>query len=102
MVNLLDYDRAALVAWLLEQGEKPYRAAQLIKWIHQFGVTDFQDMTNLSLGFRAALAERASCVAPKIRLEQKSADGTIKWLLELTCGNCVETVFIPEEGRGTL
>ena len=83
-------------------GEKPYRASQLIKWIHQFGVTDFDGMTNLSQALRQRLVDEAEIRFPEIVTVQESHDGTIKWLLRVDSGNCIETVFLPENDRGTL
>lgn len=100
--NLLDLDRAGLEAFFLAQGEKAFRAAQVLQWVHQYGVLEFGAMTNLSKPLRARLAELAELRVLEVVTEQCSADGTRKWLLRLDGGNCVETVFIPEEGRGTL
>lgn len=83
-------------------GEKPFRAAQLIKWIHQQGLRDFEAMTNLSKSLREKLANTTEISLPEIAWEQVSTDGTHKWLLRLIDGNCIETVFIPETNRGTL
>ncbi len=101
-INLLDYSRKSLEKWLSEIEEKPFRAQQLIKWIHQGGVTDFDQMTNLSKSFRNKLAENTQIQLPEVTWEQSSSDGTHKWLLKLFDGNCIETVFIPEKNRGTL
>lgn len=101
-INLLDLDREGLAAFFTELGEKPFRAAQVMQWIHQHGVVDFEAMTNLGKALRARLAEVAEVRLPEVALEQRSTDGTCKWLLRLADGNCVEAVFIPEEGRGTL
>ncbi|MDH5446410.1 MAG: 23S rRNA (adenine(2503)-C(2))-methyltransferase RlmN [Gammaproteobacteria bacterium] len=101
-VNLLDFDRAGLEAFFAEIGEKPFRATQILKWIYQFGVDDFDEMTNLSKALREKLKEIAEVRLPEIVTEQYSADGTSKWLLRLDSGNSVETVFIPEDDRGTL
>ena len=100
--NLLDLDRKGLEDFFVALGEKPFRATQVLQWIHQHGVLDFEAMTNLSKALRARLAEVAEVRLPEVALEQVSADGTRKWLLRLADGNAVETVFIPEEGRGTL
>ena len=100
--NLLDLDRDGLETFFNEIGEKPFRATQILKWIHQMGVSDFEQMTNLSKVLRSRLAEIAEVKVPDIVLEQKSDDGTYKWVLELDGQNRIETVFIPEEGRGTL
>jgi len=101
-VNLLDFDRAGLEAFFAEMGEKPFRATQVLKWIYQFGINDFTEMTNLSKSLREKLQEKAEVRLPEIVTEQHSADGTSKWLLRLDSGNSVETVFIPEDDRGTL
>jgi 23S rRNA (adenine2503-C2)-methyltransferase len=85
-----------------ELGEKPFRATQLLQWIHQRGVSDFDSMTDLSKLLRAKLAAVAEIRAPEIVTEQQATDGTRKWLLRLDDGNCVETVFIPEADRATL
>jgi len=101
-VNLLNFDRQGLQAYFAEIGEKPFRAAQLLKWIYQFGVDDFNAMSNLSKSLRKKLSEVAEIKLPEIVTEQHSDDGTIKWLLRLDSGNSIETVFIPEGDRGTL
>ena len=101
-VNLLNFDRQGLQAYFTEIGEKPFRAAQLLKWIYQFGVDDFNAMSNLSKSLREKLSEVAEIKLPEIVTEQHSDDGTIKWLLRLDSGNSIETVFIPEGSRGTL
>jgi 23S rRNA (adenine2503-C2)-methyltransferase len=100
--NLLNLDRQGLEAFFAELGEKPFRATQVLKWIHQVGVSDFELMTNISKALRERLAEVAEIRVPEIVFEQKSEDGTYKWVLELDGQNRIETVFIPEEGRGTL
>jgi len=91
-----------LVAFCRDLGEKPFRATQLMKWIYQFGVDDFAAMTNLSKALRARLSEVAEVRPPEVVLDREDPDGTRKWLLRLSDGNAIETVFIPEEGRGTL
>lgn len=101
-LNLLNLDRKGLEAFFAELGEKPFRATQVLKWIHQEGVSDFELMSNLSKALRARLTEIAEVRLPEIVFEQKSEDGTYKWVLELDGQNRIETVFIPEEGRGTL
>lgn len=102
MVNLLNYSRAQLQAFLKELGEAPYRATQIMQWIHQVGETDFSKMTNLSKALRQRLSETACVRGPEAVKTQCASDGTYKWLLKLDCGNCIETVFIPEKNRGTL
>ncbi len=101
-INLLDFDRKGLQAFFVEIGEKPFRATQLLKWIYQEDITDFDLMTNLSKPLRAYLKEHCIIRAPEIVLEQKASDGTRKWVLQTDCGNRIETVFIPEDNRGTL
>jgi len=101
-VNLLDLDRDGLTRFFVDLGEKPFRGSQVLKWIHQQGVVDFDGMSNLSKALRHRLSECGEITGPKIVLERRSVDGTHKWLLQLGCGNRIETVFIPEEGRGTL
>lgn len=101
-INLLDYDRKGLAAFFVNLGEKPFRATQLLKWIYQEGVEDFDLMTNLSKSLRTYLNENCYIATPEIVIEQIASDGTCKWALQTSCGNRVETVFIPEEGRGTL
>ncbi len=101
-INLLDFDRKGLEAFFVEIGEKPFRATQLLKWIYQEDIDDFDLMTNLSKSLRAYLHEHCTIATPEIVVEQIATDGTRKWVLQTACGNRVETVFIPEEGRGTL
>jgi len=101
-INLLDLNRVDMEAFFLDRGEKAFRATQVLKWLHQYGVTGFDEMTNLGKALRAKLAEHAEIRAPEVVIDQRSADGTHKWLLRLDSGNSVETVFIPERGRGTL
>jgi 23S rRNA (adenine2503-C2)-methyltransferase len=101
-VNLLDFDAAGLVAYCASLNEKPFRAKQLERWIHQFGAADFDGMTDLAKSLREKLHTRASIVAPAIVSDHVSTDGTRKWLVDVGNGNAVETVYIPEETRGTL
>ena len=101
-VNLLNYNYQQLRELLTLWGEKPYRAQQLIQWIHQAGLTEFAQMTNLGKALKEKLSRLSFIGLPEIVTCQKSADGTHKWLLKLECGNCIETVFIPEANRGTL
>lgn len=101
-INLLGLDHDAMVQFFLNLGEKPYRAKQLLKWIHFNGVTDFNAMTDISKSLRAKLNETAEFVLPDVIYEKKADDDTFKWLLKLSDGNCIETVFIPEKTRGTL
>jgi 23S rRNA (adenine2503-C2)-methyltransferase len=101
-INLLNFDLALMQAFLVRMGEKPFHATQLIAWIHQHGVTDFDVMTNLSKPLRERLKRETVIQPPKVISENLSPDGTRKWLLQLFDGNAVETVFIPEGMRGTL
>jgi 23S rRNA (adenine2503-C2)-methyltransferase len=101
-VNLLDFDRKGLAAFFVGIGEKTFRATQLLKWIYQEDITDFDQMTNLSKSLRAYLKEHCTITAPEILLEQIASDGTTKWVVEMGQGNRIESVFIPEEKRGTL
>lgn len=101
-VNLLDLNYQSMRAFCQEHGEKPYRAQQLMQWIHQAGYSDFSQMTNLGKGLREKLMGLAEIRLPEMVSCQESHDGTHKWLLKLSCGNCIETVFIPEATRGTL
>lgn len=89
-------------SFFVELGEKPFRATQMLKWIHQHGATDFAAMTNLSKTLRSRLNELGRIKLPEVVVEQESKDGTRKWSLQMDSGNQVETVFIPESGRGTL
>ena len=102
LTNLLDLDPAQLVAYCGALGEKPFRAKQLQRWIHQFGASDFDTMTDLAKSLRDKLATRAMIASPAVVSDHTSTDGTRKWLLDVGQGNAVETVFIPEENRGTL
>lgn len=101
-VNLLDYNYQQLRELLTQWGEKPFRAQQLIQWIHQAGLTDFTQMTNIGKALMEKLSRLSYIKVPEIVACQKSSDGTHKWLLKLDCGNCIETVYIPEANRGTL
>jgi 23S rRNA (adenine2503-C2)-methyltransferase len=85
-----------------EWGEKPFRAKQLQRWIHQRGCGDFEQMTDLAKSFRAKLEARATISAPPIISDHTSGDGTRKWLLDVGAGDAIEMVFIPETNRGTL
>ncbi len=101
-VNLLGLDKKSMQDFFITIGEKPYRADQVLKWIHFNGVQDFNAMTNLSKNLRQTLSLTADIILPQILHEKAASDGTYKWLLKLTDGNCIETVFIPEKTRGTL
>ena len=100
--NLLGMDRDGLETFFEDIGEKKFRATQVMKWIHQMGVTDFQEMNNLSKDLRNRLAETACVQNLEVAQDLLSKDGTRKWLLLLPGGNHIEAVFIPEDDRGTL
>ena len=102
VANLLEFDRDALAAFCEQLGEKRFRATQLFRWIHQRGAARFDEMTDLAKSLREKLAGRARIAAMNVVSEQASSDGTIKWLFDVGGGNAVETVFIPEDDRGTL
>src|SRR5665213_440008 len=101
-VNLLDLTLPRLTEWFAAQGEKPFRAKQVFRWIHQRGVADFDAMTDLAKGLREKLKDRARVTPPEIVSEHISEDGTVKWLFDVGIGNGIETVFIPQDDRGTL
>jgi len=101
-VNLLGLDQDGLKAFCAGLGEKPYRARQLLRWIHQAGVDRFDSMTDMSKALRARLEDCARVLAPRVIRDTTADDGTRKWLLDVGTGNAIETVFIPEENRGTL
>jgi 23S rRNA (adenine2503-C2)-methyltransferase len=100
--NLLDYDLEGLAAFCERLGEKRFRATQLFRWIHQKGASQFDDMSDLAKSLREKLKTSAQIQAPHVISQHISADGTIKWLFDVGGGNAVETVFIPEDDRGTL
>ena len=100
--NLLDFDLTGLSAWCLDLGEKRYRAVQLFRWIHQRGMADFSQMTDLAQSLRDKLQLHAQLNALPVISRHDSADGTIKWMFDVGQGNAIETVFIPETDRGTL
>ena len=104
--NLLGMTRPELEAFVGGFGAKPYRARQLLKWIYRRGEADFARMTDLAKDFRAALAERAQVTVPEIVADRIATDGTRKWLLRMPGATgseqVIETVYIPEPGRGTL
>ena len=101
-VNLLDLDEAGLRAFFASIGEKPFRAEQILKWVYHHAETDINAMTDLGIALRQKLASIAEIKLPEIITEQRSVDGTVKWLIGFHGGNAVETVFIPETKRGTL
>ena len=102
MVNLLNFNQLQLAQWFAELGEKPFRAKQLMRWMHHFGVHDFKQMTDIAKILREKLAREAEITLPTVQLEQVSNDGTRKWLIGTDTANSIETVFIPEDDRGTL
>jgi len=101
-INLMGLDRDAMEAYFASIGEKSFRASQVMKWIHQVGVSDFSEMTNLSKTLRVSLSENAEITVPDIISDDLSDDGTRKWLLKVPGKSAIEMVFIPEESRGTL
>jgi 23S rRNA (adenine2503-C2)-methyltransferase len=100
--NLLDFDLEGLAVFCERLGEKRFRATQLFRWIHQKGVSDFDEMTDLAKSLREKIKGRCKVDALPVISRHASADGTIKWLFDVGSGNAVETVFIPESDRGTL
>jgi 23S rRNA (adenine2503-C2)-methyltransferase len=100
--NLLDYDLEGLALFCERLGEKRYRAVQLFRWIHQKGAVRFEDMTDLAKSLREKLTMTAHLSALPVMSQDLSKDGTIKWLFDVGGGDAVETVFIPEDDRGTL
>ena len=107
MINLLDFNQPQLADYFASIGEKPFRAKQLMRWMHHFGMHDFTQMTDIAKPLREKLAAETEITLPNVQLEQISNDGTRKWLigtndLKTGAGNSIETVFIPEDDRGTL
>ena len=100
--NLLEFDLNGLTAFCEGLGEKRFRATQLFRWIHQRGASDFDQMSDLAKSLREKLRGCAHVKALPVVSEHISTDGTIKWLFDVGDGNAVETVFIPEDDRGTL
>src|SRR5471032_3072034 len=100
--NLLDLDAAQLASFFADIGEKPFRAKQLLRWMHQFGEADFSKMSDLAKPLREKLGASAMIEAPQVVSDATAADGTRKWLVDVGNRNAVETVFIPETNRGTL
>ena len=102
-INLLDFNRAALEAFFVANGDRPFRAKQLMQWVHQRGVTDFAEMTDMSKKLREFLQQHCCIEFPRVLTQQKSADGTRKWLLGVDDDdNAIECVLIPEKSRMTL
>ena len=100
--NLLDFDLEGLAVFCEKLGEKRFRATQLFRWIHQRGMSQFDDMSDLAKTLREKLKVHAHVASLPILSQQISKDGTIKWLFDVGGGDAVETVFIPEDDRGTL
>ncbi len=100
--NLLGLSASRLEEFFLELGEKRFRATQVMKWIHQAGVDDFEQMTNVAKSLREKLAAVAEIRAPEVVERHDSVDGTCKWIIRVAGGSCIETVYIPERDRGTL
>ena len=102
LTNLIGLDRSAMIEYFVSLDEKPFRAQQVMQWIHQWGVRDFNAMTNIGKNLRTRLTDICEIATPKVISDQLSVDGTRKWLLDVHMGNAIEMVFIPEENRGTL
>lgn len=102
MHNLLDFDPQGLAVWFADLGEKPFRARQVLRWMHRAGESDFDAMTDLARSLREKLLARAEVRPPELLSDRLSEDGARKFLFDVGHGNVVETVFIPEDDRGTL
>ncbi len=100
--NLLGLDRAGFQSFCAELGQKPFRATQLMRWVHHRGEDDWAAMTDLARAFRERLQARAEITPPTVLADHTAADATRKWLFDVGAGNAVEAVFIPEARRGTL
>jgi len=101
-INLLGLTQPKMEAFFESLGEKRFRAGQVMKWIHHLGVDNFDDMTNVGKALREKLAAVAEIRPPEVVSEDISKDGTRKWVVRVASGSCVETVYIPQNGRGTL
>ncbi len=101
-INLLNFNRHDMIQYFTELGQKGFHGTQVLQWLHQYGVQDIAEMTNLSKALRERLITLTEIKLPEIVLDKTADDGTRKWLLRLADGNCIETVFIPEDDRGTL
>ena len=101
-VNLLGLTQQQLEAFFEQLGEKRFRAGQVMKWIHHFGIDDFDAMSNLGKALREKLKACAEIRGPEVVSQDISSDGTRKWVVRVASGSCVETVYIPQGGRGTL
>ena len=100
--NLLGLTKGAMEAFFEGLGAKPFHGRNVLKWIHKHGVVDFEAMSDVPKTLRQTLRETAEVTLPRISLTQPSADGTIKWVIELADGQHVETVYIPDDGRSTI
>lgn len=100
--NLMGLDRQMMIDYFESISEKSFRAKQVMQWIHQYGVVNFEEMTNISKVLRETLSQQCEVTLPSIISDKLSVDGTRKWLLDVGKGGAIETVFIPEETRGTL
>jgi len=100
--NLLDFDLDGLADFCEGLGEKRFRATQLYRWVHQRGVSNFDDMTDIAKSFREKLKTKAHVASLKVLSRHTSADGTIKWLFDMGAGDAIEAVYIPEDDRATL
>ena len=101
-INLLGLTKEQLIDFFELLGEKAFRAKQFMKWVHQYGITDFSLMTDLSKSLRKKLSQHSYISLPEVVSRFDSEDGTRKWVLKVENGSCIETVYIPEKGRGTL
>ena len=101
-INLLTLSPQKMVAFFEGLGEKRFRAQQMLKWIHQLGESNFDNMTNMSKALRAKLKDVAEISLPEIVYHDVSTDGTQKWVMKMPGGSSIETVYIPEKERGTL
>ena len=94
-MNLLGMPQGELEEYFVAMGQKPFHARQFMRWVHQRGVLDFEQMTDLSKPLRAGLAESATLELPQVLSQHDSKDGTVKWLFASGSGQAVEAVFIP-------
>ena len=101
-INLLGMPRQKMLDFFSSIGEKPFRAKQVMQWIHQYGVHDFEEMSNISKVLRSKLSSIAKIEGPDIIFQDISSDGTRKWVMKMPGGSSIETVLIPEGNRGTL
>ncbi len=101
-INLLDFSQEKMIEFFLSIGEKKFRATQILKWIHHFGVSEFDEMSNVSKALKEKLKKIAEIRGPEVVSSAFSTDGTCKWVVRVTSGSCVETVYIPDGKRGTL